>query len=234
MQSSTHARFLQFTVIEVAKTLASGEQITISKIAWRGPSERSASELLMPASEEDKSAQDDAVDFLQEVLWDGPKPTKQVQLEAKRRGLSHGEQSGERSRRRGRRVKNPASMGSEDHEAGIAKGAKTPKRANKKHGPLRQIWPPWAEAKSKPALWEVIVIRHRYVFDRPLTDVAQFQAVYQAAQRITDGHTFGPSSHCAICGKGLDDNQSIERGIGSECWQYVLERITAMGRGEHD
>ena len=79
---------LQFTVIEVAKTLANGEQITISKIAWRGQSDRSASELLTPASEEDKSAQDDAVDFLQEVLWDGPKPTKQVQLEAKRRGLS--------------------------------------------------------------------------------------------------------------------------------------------------
>jgi hypothetical protein len=80
---------LQFTVIEVAKTLATGEQITISKIAWRGRSERSASDLLAAqATDEDKSAQDDAVDFLHETLWDVPKPTKQVQLEAKIRGLS--------------------------------------------------------------------------------------------------------------------------------------------------
>jgi hypothetical protein len=80
---------LQFTVIEVAKTLASGEGITISKIAWRGTSERSASDLLAAqATDEDKSAEDDAVDFLHETLWDVPKPTKQVQLEAKIRGLS--------------------------------------------------------------------------------------------------------------------------------------------------
>jgi Family of unknown function (DUF6011) len=53
----------------------------------------------------------------------------------------------------------------------------------------------------------------------------QENKVYQAARRIIDGGTFGPSSHCSICGKGLDDRESIARGIGSECWQRVLELL---------
>jgi RecA-family ATPase len=85
---SRNPEALQFSLAEVALSLTTGEKIAVSKIAWLGKSERSASELLETASEDDKSAQDDAADFLQEFLWDGPKPTKQVQLEARRRGLS--------------------------------------------------------------------------------------------------------------------------------------------------
>ena len=48
---------------------------------------------------------------------------------------------------------------------------------------------------------------------------------YEVADRIIAGHVFGPSPNCAICGRGLGDKQSFERGIGSECWQGVLERI---------
>jgi hypothetical protein len=48
--------------------------------------------------------------------------------------------------------------------------------------------------------------------------------VYEVAQRIVDGHVFGPRNHCYICGRGLDDPNSIARGIGSECWQDVLQQ----------
>jgi len=37
----------------------------------------------------------------------------------------------------------------------------------------------------------------------------------------------GPLHHCFICGRHLDDQASIERGIGPECWQDVLSEITA-------
>jgi len=74
---------LQFQVVN-------REGSDIPKIAWRGASERSASELVgQSVSDEEKSAAlEDAVDFLHEILWDGDMPAKEVQLEAKRRGLS--------------------------------------------------------------------------------------------------------------------------------------------------
>lgn len=56
----------------------------------------------------------------------------------------------------------------------------------------------------------------------------QQKRVYEVARRIVDGHVFGPADHCQICKRGLDDPASIERGIGSECWQFVLDRITLL------
>jgi hypothetical protein len=50
--------------------------------------------------------------------------------------------------------------------------------------------------------------------------------VYTTAQRIATGEACGPREDCIICGRGLDDPQSIQRGIGSECWQRVLGAIT--------
>jgi hypothetical protein len=46
--------------------------------------------------------------------------------------------------------------------------------------------------------------------------------VYDVAQRIIAGGSYGPSEACVICGRGLDDPESIRRGIGSDCWQLVL------------
>ena len=45
------------------------------------------------------------------------------------------------------------------------------------------------------------------------------------ARRIVEKQQTGPQSHCHICGRGLSDPPSIERGIGSECWQDVLAAI---------
>ena len=58
------------------------------------------------------------------------------------------------------------------------------------------------------------------------------ERVYIVARRIVEGRCFGPRHHCWICGKGLGDQQSIERGIGSECWQDVLTLISEQDKIE--
>ena len=55
----------------------------------------------------------------------------------------------------------------------------------------------------------------------------QEKRVYETVQRIGAGERFGPRSHCVICKRGLDDPQSIQRGIGSECWQSILDLLAA-------
>jgi hypothetical protein len=55
----------------------------------------------------------------------------------------------------------------------------------------------------------------------------QEKKVYDIANRIVAGHSIGPPRRCAVCAKRLDDQQSIARGIGSECWQGVLRLITS-------
>ena len=48
------------------------------------------------------------------------------------------------------------------------------------------------------------------------------QKIYAVAKRLTlNGASIGPQNTCA--GRGLGDQQSIERGVGSECWQGVLD-----------
>ena len=49
--------------------------------------------------------------------------------------------------------------------------------------------------------------------------------LYEIVDRIVAGHTYGPAHTCALCDKDLSDPQSIERGIGSDCWQRVLATI---------
>ena len=49
--------------------------------------------------------------------------------------------------------------------------------------------------------------------------------VDQIAARIVAGHRYGPNDHCASCGRTLSDQESIERGIGSECWGDLLRAI---------
>jgi hypothetical protein len=46
-------------------------------------------------------------------------------------------------------------------------------------------------------------------------------------QRYRETGVLTPSKKCQICGRALDDHESIQRGIGSECWQGVLSIITA-------
>ena len=53
----------------------------------------------------------------------------------------------------------------------------------------------------------------------------QEKKTHAVAQRIIANDKTGPRSHRVICGKGLGDPLSIERGIGSECCQAVLNII---------
>jgi hypothetical protein len=56
----------------------------------------------------------------------------------------------------------------------------------------------------------------------------QERKVYIVVERLRNGGKLpGPRGHCYICGKGLDDPESIQRGIGSECWQAVLSALEA-------
>jgi hypothetical protein len=57
--------------------------------------------------------------------------------------------------------------------------------------------------------------------------------VYNIVERISSGHSIGPRYDCAICGRSLDDPESITRGIGSECWQFVLQVIAHEQEAAH-
>jgi uncharacterized protein DUF6011 len=52
--------------------------------------------------------------------------------------------------------------------------------------------------------------------------------VYIVARRVVVGQGIGPQDHCYVCGRALEDPQSIARGIGSECWQGVLAAAEAV------
>jgi hypothetical protein len=53
--------------------------------------------------------------------------------------------------------------------------------------------------------------------------------LYETVKRLKLGHRFGPRQRCYVCTKALIDSESIERGIGPECWQGVLRRIHGDG-----
>jgi hypothetical protein len=44
------------------------------------------------------------------------------------------------------------------------------------------------------------------------------------------GHTVGPRHRCAVCSRALCDSQSIARGVGSECWQGVMDDLHKQGQ----
>jgi uncharacterized protein DUF6011 len=57
--------------------------------------------------------------------------------------------------------------------------------------------------------------------------------VNEIAAALVAGRKLGPARHCVVCRRALDDPSSIDRGIGSECWQTVLglvEQICAERR----
>jgi hypothetical protein len=59
--------------------------------------------------------------------------------------------------------------------------------------------------------------------------------VYAVGKRLTlHGDPIGPQNNCAICGRGLTDQVSIDRGIGSECWQDVLDQIALLSRPQQE
>jgi hypothetical protein len=52
--------------------------------------------------------------------------------------------------------------------------------------------------------------------------------VDQIARALTEGHVFGPLPRCICCKRWLSEAESVNRGIGPECWQMVLSRFEAI------
>ena len=55
----------------------------------------------------------------------------------------------------------------------------------------------------------------------------QAKRTLEVAKIILAGKDIGPAIQCAICNRKLDDTDSVNRGIGSECWQDVLRFVEA-------
>ena len=51
------------------------------------------------------------------------------------------------------------------------------------------------------------------------------QRIHTAGAVLLREEPLGPRDDCYICHKKLDDEESVARGIGPECWQHVLEWI---------
>ena len=49
--------------------------------------------------------------------------------------------------------------------------------------------------------------------------------VYALAKWWLKYEKLPPSKKCHMCGKSLDDAESIDRGVGSDCWQNLLTII---------
>lgn len=46
---------------------------------------------------------------------------------------------------------------------------------------------------------------------------------------LRSGGQLTPADTCRICGKSLDDPESVARGVGSDCWQDILAAIEGDG-----
>lgn len=49
--------------------------------------------------------------------------------------------------------------------------------------------------------------------------------VHAIAMKLLRGEGVGRQSRCCICRRKLDDETSIARGVGSECWQGLLDHM---------
>ena len=58
----------------------------------------------------------------------------------------------------------------------------------------------------------------------------QAARIHEAARRIVAEEGIGQRTHCYCCRKYLTDPMSIERGIGPECWQHVLDAVAYRQR----
>ena len=94
-----------------------------------------------------------------------------------------------------------------------------------------------AEGVSERTVLEALVNANRKLRDkrsRAARAAAETRArrrdkeLYRIAHTINVGGRTGPQMHCLLCGRGLTDEESIARGVGSECWQHVLDVMEGM------
>jgi hypothetical protein len=56
--------------------------------------------------------------------------------------------------------------------------------------------------------------------------------IHLAARRIVSAMSIDQQRRCYCCGKALTDSESNARGIGSECWQRVLDAVGSIEKEE--
>lgn len=54
--------------------------------------------------------------------------------------------------------------------------------------------------------------------------------IYETVRKLGLGHKFGPRTHCMLCNTEMSDPESIDRGIGSDCWQDVMQAMQEQQR----
>jgi hypothetical protein len=54
--------------------------------------------------------------------------------------------------------------------------------------------------------------------------------INRIAKEYAAGRRYGPRQDCVMCRTPLGDPASIERGVGSECWQHLLKRVEEIER----
>ncbi len=52
--------------------------------------------------------------------------------------------------------------------------------------------------------------------------------IHSEAVRIRSGGQLAPSNHCRVCGRLCTDSQSIERGVGPECWAKIARTLETV------
>jgi hypothetical protein len=52
--------------------------------------------------------------------------------------------------------------------------------------------------------------------------------IHEAAKRYLSERGVGKQTHCYCCHRVLTDPESIDRGIGPECWEHVLYHVTRI------
>lgn len=62
--------------------------VSVARVEWEGTSSRGAEEIIRPRTDEDRSEGSEAVEFLRDLLSDGPVPTTDLKDEARGRGIA--------------------------------------------------------------------------------------------------------------------------------------------------
>jgi hypothetical protein len=52
--------------------------------------------------------------------------------------------------------------------------------------------------------------------------------LYRLVKHIRDGGQFTPAHKCRLCGKSVEDAESVSRGIGPDCWQTILRELEQL------
>ena len=76
------------------------------------------------------------------------------------------------------------------------------------------------DKRRKDAAAKAVITRKRRR-DKHVNDIAA---------KILRDENIGPSSKCVVCRRKLDDDASIARGVGSECWQELLRTVDQATR----